>query len=265
MNVFVFDIETVPDVEVGRRLYDGQNLSDSEVMAAMLSQCKESSGQAFVKHHLQKIVAISAVFRHRDQLKVWSLGDPQAQEAEIIARFFAGIEKYLPTLVSWNGSGFDLPVLHYRALYHGIQAPIYWDMGDQDNSFKYNNYLNRYHLRHLDLMDVLAAYQPKAFARLDEIAQMLGLPGKMGMAGSEVAKYYFQGDIDKIRHYCETDVLNTYLIYLRFQLMRGILTPEQYNLEIKLTKDTLNTSLEAHHVEFLKAWESIDAKIGQPL
>ena len=122
MNVFVFDIETVPDFENGARMLGLENASRQEVGEAMLSLAKEATGAAFIKHHLQKIIAISAVFRHGDTLRVWSLGEENSTEAELIQRFFSGIEKYTPTLVSWNGSGFDLPVLHYRALLHGISC-----------------------------------------------------------------------------------------------------------------------------------------------
>ncbi len=254
MSVFVFDIETVPDVCSARRLLNLQGESDEVVLDALLSITKETTGSTFVKYHLQKIVAISAVLRQGDNLKVWSLGTEQSSEEELIQRFFAGIDKYKPTLVSWNGTGFDLPVLHYRALYHGVPANTYWDMGEQDNSFKYNNYLNRYHMRHLDLMDTLAAYQSKAYARLDDIAKMLGFPGKMGIDGSEVLNYFSRGDVKTIRDYCETDVLNTYLVYLRFQLMRGQLSPAQYEDEIILTKTMLHDSDELHLQTFLEAW-----------
>lgn len=254
MSVFVFDIETVPDVSSARRLLNLQGESDEVVLEALLSITKETTGSTFVKYHLQKIVAISAVLRQGDNLKVWSLGTEQSSEEELIQRFFAGIDKYKPTLVSWNGTGFDLPVLHYRALYHGVPANTYWDTGEQDNSFKYNNYLNRYHMRHLDLMDTLAAYQSKAYARLDDIAKMLGFPGKMGIDGSEVLNYFSRGDVKTIRDYCETDVLNTYLVYLRFQLMRGQLSPAQYEDEIILTKTMLHDSDEGHLQTFLEAW-----------
>lgn len=254
MNVFVFDIETVPDVASGRRILGLMNESDAGVLTAMQSLSKESTGNDFVKLHLQKIVAISAVFRQGEQVKVWSLGKEESSEADLIQRFFTGIEKYKPTLVSWNGTGFDLPVLHYRALYHGVAATGYWDTGEHDNNFKYNNYLNRYHARHLDLMDVLAAYQAKAYARLDDIAKMLGFPGKMGIDGSEVLAYFNRGQLKTIRDYCETDVLNTYLVFLRFQLMRGHLSATQYEDEIILTKTMLHDADEPHLEAFLEAW-----------
>ena len=201
------------------------------------------------------MVAISAVLRHDDSLRVWSLGEPDSDEAELIRRFFDGIDKFTPTLVSWNGGGFDLPVLHYRALKHGIAAPCYWDTGDGDRDFKWNNYLSRYHARHTDLMDVLAGYQPRANAPLDEIAQMLGLPGKLGMQGSEVWGQYLGGNIAGIRDYCETDVLNTYLIYLRFELIRGHLAHSAWESEVTRVRSLLAQETKPHLQAFLAAWK----------
>ena len=97
----------------------------------------------------------------------------------------------------------------------------YWDWGDDDRDFKFNNYLGRYHTRHLDLMDVLAVYQQRAWAPLDAIAQLCGFPGKIGMEGSAGLRRVEARRIEAIRAYCETDVVNTYLLYLRFRLMRG--------------------------------------------
>ena len=221
MHCFSFDIETVPDVEFGRRMYGLEDLSDEDVGTALTFMRQQQTGSDFLPLHLHRVVAISVAFRSGGDFRVWTLGDRDADEAEIIRRFFEGIERYSPELVSWNGGGFDLPVLHYRALRHGIQAPRYWETGDNDRDFRYNNYLSRFHWRHLDLMDVLAGFQPRGRASLDQIAVMLGFPGKLGMSGDKVWETWLAGGIDEIRNYCETDVLNTYLIYLRFQLMRG--------------------------------------------
>lgn len=253
MNIFVFDIETIPDIESGKRLYNLTDLSDKDTAEAMFQKRREETGGSdFLRLHLQKIAAISVVLRTKNQLKVWSLGDPNSPEKELIERFFAGIEKYTPTLVSWNGSGFDLPVLHYRALLNGISAPTYWETNDE---FRWNNYLSRYHYRHTDLMDILAGYQSRANAPLHEIAIMLGLPGKMGIDGSKVWDYYQCGKIEQIRNYCETDVLNTYLVYLRFELIRGKLTPEQYEKECQLVREMLQQEQKPHLTEFLNAWK----------
>jgi hypothetical protein len=253
MTVLVFDIETVPDLEAGRKLYDLEGLSDAETAQAMFALRRQKTGRDFLPHYLQKIVAISLVMEKNAHLKVWSLGDESSNEAELIERFFTGLDKHTPNLVSWNGSGFDLPVLHYRALKHGISAPSYWDAGEKNQGFRWNNYLNRFHYRHLDLMDVLAGYQNKAFAPLDEIASMLGFPGKMGMHGGRVSEEYLAGNIKDIRNYCETDVLNTYCVYLKFELMRGNLSEEAYLAAIQCVRYTLEAEDKPHLDAFLQA------------
>lgn len=252
MNVLVFDIETVPDVANGRRLFDLDDLSDADAASAMFKLRQQENGTEFLRLHLQQVVAISAVFRTADKLAVWSLGEPDDSEAVLLQRFFELIDRYSPTLVSWNGGGFDLPVMHYRAMLHGVQASRYWETGQHDNAFKWNNYINRYHERHTDLMEVLGMYQPKAFVPLDQVASLLGFPGKMGMDGGKVWDAYQQGDIQGIRDYCETDVLNTWLVYLRFLLMKTSLTEAQYQAEIQRVKDYLQREAKPHFSAFLK-------------
>lgn len=258
MGILVFDIETIPDIESGKKLYDLDGLSDEEVATAMFALRREKVGHDFLPHYLQKVAAISLVLQQGEHFKVWSLGDEDSDEKEIITRFFTGLEKYTPTLVSWNGSGFDLPVLHYRALYHGISAPSYWEYGENQPGFKWNNYLNRFHYRHLDLMDVLAGYQNKAFAPLDDIASMLGFPGKMGMSGSKVWTQFLAGNLKSIRDYCETDVLNTYCVYLKFELMRGVYHYEDYSREMEKLRQYLSEKTEKNHLqEFLKGLKCV--------
>lgn len=253
MAILVFDIETIPDVETGRTLYDLHGLSDHEVAQAMFALRRAKTGNDFLPHYLQKVCAISLVISHGPQLKVWSLGDEQSDEKELITRFFAGIDKHVPTLVSWNGCGFDLPVLHYRALLHSVAAPTYWENGENQQNFKWNNYLSRFHYRHIDLMDLVSGYQNKAFAPLDDISSMLGFPGKMGMSGSKVWDQYQAGEIKSIRDYCETDVLNTYCVFLRFELIRGIITQDEYASSIQKLKTYLESEGEkAHLQEFLQ-------------
>ena len=255
MNIFVFDIETIPDVAAGRRLYDLNDLDDKNVARVMFHKRMEESGSEFLRHHLQRIVAISVVLRTPERFKVWTLGDPDSPETEILTHFFDGIERYTPTLVSWNGSGFDLPVIHYRSLLHGIQAPRYWDTGGDDKNFKWNNYLSRYHERHTDVMDVLAGYQPRATAKLDQIATLLGFPGKMGMSGAKVWDNYLDGDIEGIRNYCETDVLNTYLVFQRFELIRGHINHKQYDAVCEQVRTELASEDKQHLNEFLENWQ----------
>jgi len=256
MNIFVFDIETIPDVDAGRKIYGLEDTNDGHVANIMFHKRRQQSGTEFLKLHLHKIVAISVVLRTSDQFRVWSLGYEQSDEKEIIERFFNGIDKYVPTIVSWNGKSFDMPVLHYRALKHGVNCQRYWELGDTDQSFKGNNYISRYHHRHTDLMDLIAGYNPQAYAPLEEIATILGFPGKMGMSGEKVWDAYQQGNVVGIRNYCETDVLNTYLIYLRFRLMTGQLLEQEYQQEMDFMRHSLEKENKKHFKEFLSAWQS---------
>jgi len=255
MHCFSFDIETIPDVEFGRRMWHLDDLSDEDVGTAMTFMRQQATGSDFLPLHQQRVVAISVALRSGDTFRVWTLGDRDADEAEIIRRFFDGIERYSPDLVSWNGGGFDLPVLHYRALKHGIQAPRYWETGDSDRDFRYNNYLSRFHWRHIDLMDVLAGFQMRGRASLEQMAVMLGFPGKLGMSGDKVWQCWLDGGIDDIRNYCETDVLNTYLVFLRFEFMRGNLDAKALEREFELVRATIRSMDQPHLNEFLAAWQ----------
>jgi len=254
MTTLAFDIETVPDVDFGRRYLGLESLSDEDVGQAMFALRRQRTGNDFLPLHQQRIVSIACAMRSRDGFRLWSLGGPEAEEAELVARFFDGIERYSPELVSWNGSGFDLPVLHYRALRHGIAAPRYWELGDSDREFRYNNYLGRFHWRHVDLMDVLSGYQFRGAARLDEVAVLLGLPGKLGLSGDRVWDEWRQGHLGAIRDYCETDALNTWLVFLHFERFRGRRTSLEIEQEEALVADVLKADGRAHLEEFLRAW-----------
>ncbi len=254
MHCFSFDIETVPDIEFGRRLYDLEGLSDDDVGTAMMFKRQQATGSEFLPLHQQRIVAISVALRSGDSFRVWSLGDKESDEAEIVRRFFDGIDRYTPDLVSWNGGGFDLPVLHYRAMKHGIQAPTYWEHGDNNREFRYNNYQSRFHWRHVDLMDVISGFQMRGRASLDQMALLLGFPGKLGMSGDKVWQCWLDGGIDDIRNYCETDVLNTYLVYLKFEHMRGNLDDKGLAREFDIVRSTLAEMDQPHLNEFAAAW-----------
>ncbi|SNS59043.1 hypothetical protein SAMN06265795_10448 [Noviherbaspirillum humi] len=253
--ILVFDIETIPDVH-GLRLLQGhpESMLDADVAAAAFAARRERTGSDFLQHHLHKVAAISCVFRDREGFRVKSLGSTHDEESKLVHAFFRTIDRYTPQLVSWNGTGFDLPVLHYRAMVSGVTASRYWEMGDDDRDFKWNNYISRYHMRHLDLMDLLAMYTGRANAPLDELAKLCGFPGKLGVDGSQVWTLYQEGRLQEIRDYCETDVVNTYLMYCRFQLMRGSMTRDEYNSELSLVRAHLAELDGPHWKQYLDAW-----------
>lgn len=254
-NILAFDIETAPDIDGGRKLYGLDGLTDEEIAQVMFSKQREIRDTEFLPLHLHRVIVISIALRSESGFKVWSLGSDPPEEKETISRFFAGIDRYSPVLVSWNGGGFDLPVLHYRSLIQKVTAQRYWETGDGDREFKWNNYLNRFHSRHTDLMDVLAGYQPRAVAPLDQISMLCGLPGKLGMDGSQVWDAFREGRFTEVRDYCETDALNTYLLYLRWEFVRGNFSSEQYGRECALVRSTLEKQDKTHFNRFLDAWD----------
>ncbi len=258
MNILVFDIETIPDTQAGKQALDLAGQEDTAIAQAMFANTLEKKGSEFLPLHWHQVAVISMVIIQNGEIKVRSLGDEHTPEATVISRFMSGIEKLRPQLVSYNGSGFDLPVLHYRMMRHGISAPLYWENGEHDPQFKWNNYTSRYHQRHLDLMDVLSAYQPRAFVPLDGLSAMLGFPGKMGMSGAKVWDAYCDGDFKGIRDYCEMDVLNTYLVYLKFELMRGHLNTTDYDNQTQALKTYLQNENKAHLTAFLEQWNKLE-------
>lgn len=254
--IVAFDIETIPDIETGRRMNDLEGVEAEDVAKAMLAARRQKSPDAtMVPVHQNAVIAISvAVLGGRGGFEIKSLGKPDSSEKQIISDFFRGVGDTKPTLVSWNGNGFDLPVLQYRALLYGIQCRQYWDVGQFERDAKWNNYQSRYHSKHVDLMDMLSRHQARSSAPLGDIAQLLGLPGKMGVGGSGVFDAYVAGEIESIRDYCEIDVLNTFLIFQRLELIRGMIDVNAY-LEVENeVRDWLLQSDKPHFEQFADEW-----------
>ena len=158
----------------------------------------------------------------RDEIAGFADGAPHVgdrTEKELISAFVSRIDELKPQLVTFNGSGFDLPVLRYRAMVNEVSA----------SGLSARPYFNRYTEDALDLCDVLASFNPQCRATLHEICRVMGLPGKPdGIAGSEVESYFRDGKIQEIAAYCESDVVNTYEVWLRHELFRGRLSQSKY-------------------------------------
>lgn len=256
--VLAFDIETVPDCDGIRKIHDlPSDLPDREVAEIAFQKRRTlTGGSDFLPPHLQRVIVISCVLRDDEGLKVFSIGEPDAAEGAAIQRFFEGINRYVPQIVSWNGRGFDIPVLAARGLIHGVAAACFWDTGNDNKDFRWSNYINRFHDRHLDLMDVLSIYGGGRGSPLDELARLSGFPGKLGVGGAAVWESYGRGEIAAIRDYCEADCANTYLLFLRFQMMRCVFTPERYAAECGMLRDLLGRRPEPHWKQFLSLWKS---------
>ncbi len=212
-SVIAWDIETVPDVKGFAAANGMEGKSEDEIRATM--------GDKFPKHIYHSIVCIGALVAHQQNGGSWAidaLGAPnigERTEKELISSFVDRIAELAPQLVTFNGSSFDLPVLRYRAMVNSVAAP----------GLAMRPYFNRYTDDAIDLCDVLSSFSSQARATLHEICRVMGLPGKpIDMIGGTVEKFYREGRIREIADYCETDVINTYRLWLRYELFRGQLT-----------------------------------------
>ena len=214
-SVIVWDLETVPDLAAAARLFDMGDATESEV--------REALGTGFPKHPLHKIVCIGALVASRqpEGWRVDALGAPhtgERSEAQLIRDFIEKIGQLRPQLITFNGHSFDLPVLRYRAMVNRIPAV----------GLQVRQYFHRYTEDALDLCDVLGSYVPGAKVKLDDVSKILRLSGKpVGIDGSRVEEMVLAGQIEDVSWYCETDVLNTYRVWLVYELFRGAITSEQ--------------------------------------
>lgn len=238
-SLFVFDIETVPDTDVVPNLTGFESPGIEERRQELERYHLEKTGgkNAFPRQPFHRVVAISfleaEIERDGNQeayllRELRSGGEAGFDEKQLLEGFFGYFERLKPRLVSFNGRGFDLPVLKYRAMVHGVDAPWLYGAGD-----KWNSYTQRYSTDwHCDLLDVLSDHGASARVSLDEVCSVMGFPGKFGVSGADVAGMIDDGRIDEVRHYCETDVLNTYLVYLRLMLHKGTVPLDAYNAAV---------------------------------
>lgn len=243
MNVFAFSIKTVPDIDSCRRLYDLHGLSDDDVVKAVFHKRRQQANTEVLSHHLQKIVSISAVLRNRDRFRVWSLGDVESNEEELLKRFFSGVDRYTPDLLSWNGNRFDFPIIHYRSLLYALNAAAYWRPGE-----------NQMSIRRIDLTRALSRMLSQFEAPLHEVAGLCGFPVRAGKSVIDVCERYLEGNLQQLRNDGEIDVLNTYLIYLRFLCNKGLLEAESYQQECQLVRNALQNSAAEHLQSFNSDW-----------
>ena len=215
-SIIVWDLETVLDISGFAIANDLVGKTEAEI--------REAVGDKFPKHIYHSIVCIGALVAHRepDHWAVDALGAPhvgERSEKDLIQSFVDKISELSPQLVTFNGNSFDLPVLRYRAMINQVSAP----------GLSLRPYFNRYTDDAVDLCDALSSFNSQAKTTLNEMSKIMGLLGKPdGIDGSKVGQYFREGKIKEIADYCETDIVNTYRIWLRYELFRGRLTPLQF-------------------------------------
>ena len=262
--ILVFDIETIADTEGARRIYPQlADLNDADTLSALTAIRTQEAGHDFMRLPLQRIVCISALYIKDGQFSLFSLTADKFSEKEILAKFFrafSDIEK-LPQLVSWNGSGFDIPVLIYRAMQYDLAAPWLFEEGERIKNMRFDNYVNRFHTRHLDLMDRFSQYGASRREAMDVVASLYGLPGKTAVDGSMVGALVAADDWQTLSIYCESDVMNTWLIYLRWLRLTGKLSCPSFDHWQQQSIDYLQNFTQAdgavRHQDFIADWSSL--------
>jgi 3'-5' exonuclease len=251
-RLLVFDIETIPD----RKL---------------LAEPSTGAAESFPKPIHHQVVAISFVsaqitriggIERCDVEECRSGGTLSSTEPELLRGFWALIDREKPRVVTWNGRSFDLPVLVQRAFIYGIPMRYWHGAGD-----RWNTYRHRYALDwNCDLMDVLGEHGASKQLRLEEAAIAVGLPGKLGFDGSQVAEAFAAGRLSEIRAYCETDVLNLYGMYLRWAYIVGKTDAEGYESAIAGLMSLLDAEKvdRPHLGEFLDRWRKTQRPIYAP-
>jgi 3'-5' exonuclease len=236
-TIIAWDLETTPDLAAAARMLGLGLATEAEV--------REALGPGFPKHPLHKIVCIGALVASR-QPEGWrmdALGAPhtgERSEADLIRSFAERIGQLRPQMITWNGHAFDLPVLRYRAMVNRVAA----------EGLQVRQYFHRYTDDAIDLCDVLGSYVPGVKVKLDEVSKILGLPGKPeGIDGSKVEEFVRAGRIEEVARYCESDVFNTYRVWLIYELFRGAITDKQLEWseaqirEFVASRKTINSHL----------------------
>jgi predicted PolB exonuclease-like 3'-5' exonuclease len=269
-HIWAFDLEWIPDIPTGRRVY-GLDLSteDQQVLETMWQEggATPEKPRPYLKTILCRIISLATVIRsvegNATKLKLFSLPQDANEildEPTIIRRFLSGIGKDKPQLVGFNSRNSDFPILFQRALVHSLTAPSFCNR-PQKNDKSGVDYFYRYSEDHLDLQELVSGWG-KATPSLHEIAQALGIPGKIDTTGSNVIDLWMDGNIGQIVAYNQCDALTTYLVWLRLAYFAGHFTNEKFNYEQDLVKNLLQqkvTTGETHLQKYYDRWQELQS------
>jgi predicted PolB exonuclease-like 3'-5' exonuclease len=253
----VFDVESVADGElIAAVRYPGSGLTAQEAIANYQDELVEQRGTTFIPHTFQIpiTVVIAKVASNLELVDIVSLDEPEFRPHVITEHFWRGWEMYRhPKWVTFNGRSFDIPLMELAAFRYGLSLPA-WFKNDG-----YRSPRSRYNTdAHLDLQDVLMNFgAARCNGGLNLIAQMLGKPGKMGLTGDQVQQKYDEGDKMAISDYCRCDVLDTYFVFLRTQVLTGACTLEREQQLIQLAKEWIEQRADdcVAYRDYLNSWK----------
>ncbi len=257
-----FDIESVTDGQLVSRLrYPEENLSANEAVRRYRDELLEERGNDFVPYtyQLPASLVVAKVGRDFRLLDLVALDEPKFRPHVIVENFWRGWEKHgRPTLVSFNGRGFDLPLLELAAFRYGLSVPGWFNVAARS----FEQYRNRYNLdAHIDLQELLTNYgTTRCTGGLNLISNLLGKPGKMDVAGYMVQDLYDDGRLAEICDYCRCDVLDTYFVFLRSRVLIGALSLDEEQQIVAETKAWLEEQAQESDAlrDYLGHWRDWD-------
>ncbi|MBX3188537.1 MAG: hypothetical protein KF819_16090 [Labilithrix sp.] len=224
-----FDIETIPDPDLGRRLTAIEG-TDAEVIHEMVRlRLEETGGRSEYPQlpwHRVVSVCVTTLEPSTGAVSVRELGGAAMDERSHVEGFFA-LASRAPRLVSWNGGSFDLPVLRYRAMVLGVVAGDFYRV---DGEREANNYVSRRHDLHVDVMDALSSFGASARAGLDTMCGVLSLPGK-GFLERPIYDHVLEGD-GRVAEYCKLDTVQTLLVFLSWARHCGRISPADFDRSV---------------------------------
>jgi 3'-5' exonuclease len=258
VRYLVFDIESIADGRLVSRLrYPGEGLEPEAAIARYRSELLAKHESDFIPYTFQvplslAIAKIGPDFRLADLV---TLDEPHFRSHVITEHFWRGWERYgRPTLVSFNGRSFDLPLLELAAFRHGVSLPGWFNLAAK--SFEQPR--NRYNVEaHIDLQELLTNFGCTRFTGgLNLAANLLGKPGKMDVQGHMVQDLYAEGKLAEINDYCRCDVLDTYFVFLRSRVLTGQLTLADEQAIVAETKQWLASQADqvAAYRSYLERW-----------
>lgn len=241
MSCISFFLCSVPDVEAGRRLYGFKDLADGDVVKAMEHIGRQAQGS--LGPALQRVIAASMVLSHEDGFELHTLGEVGGDEKALLEAFFAQAGSAEDVLLSWNGATTMLPIVHVRALLHGIVAPDYWANQDDFDL-------------HLDLSEQLLGLAAEQ-SSLEQVSSLLGLPVRDPLSAEQVEDAWAAGELSDVQAWCDQQALNSQLLFMRFQMINGGLSAEDYQTRMDLFRQELRRWDEPSLNHYADALESL--------
>lgn len=261
---FIFDVEAVGDGDlISKVRYPGEDLGAEDALARYRAELMERTGKdvlppTFV---LPVSVALAKVDRDFRLVDLITIDNPDYRPHIIVRDFWRGWRHYqCPTLVTFNGRGYDVPVLELGAFRYGISAPEWFNVHARGFEQRRNRYN---HAAHLDLMDFIGNFgATRMVGGLNLLANLIGKPGKTGIDGSQVQDMYQRGEVAAINDYCVCDVLDTYFVFLRSRLLTGQLSLEAEQERVDAARDWIAGQSESaacrHYLEHWGDWSPPD-------